>query len=265
MTTRCARRTTCRPTCTTTATASSGSTRPWPAGPCSARVVAASLAELTAPYDLVDVFRRPDAAAGAPGRAGRPAPRRWCGFQLGIRHDAVAAALTAAGKTVIQDRCTLADHRRLGPGAASAGRRPWALRPGPGLAILHPHVVGRPRHRRPRHRVRRGRRGRRSPRAAPAPRPPGPGAGEAEGDGPAGAGASPAHRQLRPGEAAANAVKVPADWRSKLATGRCACGEPLALTSDEAIRFDGRLLVVVRLACAACGHTRSVYLEPAAA
>lgn len=138
------------------------------------------------------------------------------------------------------------------------------MRPGPGLAILHRMlwvvlgtaalvtafvVVGVVVDRR-------------VPLLPPAP---GPGAGEAEGDGPAGSGASPAHRQLRPGEAAANAVKVPADWRSKLATGRCACGEPLALTSDEAIRFDGRLLVVVRLACAACGHTRSVYLEPAAA
>ncbi|MBK9030754.1 MAG: hypothetical protein IPL61_05340 [Myxococcales bacterium] len=67
------------------------------------------------------------------------------------------------------------------------------------------------------------------------------------------------------GDTAATAVKVPAAWRSKLAAGTCACGEPLALASDEAIRFDGRLLVVVRLACAACGHARSVYLEPAAA
>jgi predicted CoA-binding protein len=35
-------------------------------------------------------------------------------FQLGIRNDAVAAALEAAGITVVQDRCTLAEHRRLG-------------------------------------------------------------------------------------------------------------------------------------------------------
>lgn len=65
------------------------------------------------------------------------------------------------------------------------------------------------------------------------------------------------------GDTAATAVKVPAAWRDKLAAGTCACGQPLAVASDEALRFDGRLLVVVRLACAACGHARSVYLAPA--
>ena len=67
------------------------------------------------------------------------------------------------------------------------------------------------------------------------------------------------------GDTAATAVPVPASWRDKLAPGKCACGQPLAITSDEAIRYDDRLLVVVRLACAACGHARSVYLAPAAA
>jgi len=80
--------------------------------------VRASLAELAAlgePVDLVDVFRRPDALPGHQAElAGFAAPVVW--FQLGIRHDSVAAALVAAGKIVIQDRCTLADHRRLGLG-----------------------------------------------------------------------------------------------------------------------------------------------------
>jgi predicted CoA-binding protein len=81
-------------------------------------VVVASLAELAAPCDLVDVFRRPDALPAHQAElAACAAPVVW--FQLGIRHDAVAAALTAAGKTVIQDRCTLADHRRLGLGQPS--------------------------------------------------------------------------------------------------------------------------------------------------
>jgi predicted CoA-binding protein len=76
------------------------------------------LAELTEAYDLVDVFRRPDALPAHQAElAACAAPVVW--FQLGIRHDTVAAALTAAGKTVIQDRCTLADHRRLGLGAPS--------------------------------------------------------------------------------------------------------------------------------------------------
>jgi predicted CoA-binding protein len=42
----------------------------------------------------------------------RPLPRVvW--FQLGIRNDEVAAALAEAGITVVQDRCTLAEHKRL--------------------------------------------------------------------------------------------------------------------------------------------------------
>lgn len=81
--------------------------------------VRGSLAELAAlgePIDLVDVFRRPEALPGhAAELAGCGAPVIW--FQLGIRHDEVAAGLARAGKTVVQDRCTLADHRRFGLGA----------------------------------------------------------------------------------------------------------------------------------------------------
>lgn len=74
--------------------------------------IRASLGEITEPYDIVDVFRRPDALpAHAAELAACSAPVVW--FQLGIRNDAVAARLTAAGKTVVQDRCMLADHRRL--------------------------------------------------------------------------------------------------------------------------------------------------------
>ena len=78
--------------------------------------VVATLADLTEPIDLVDVFRRPDALpAHLEELCACPAPVVW--FQLGIRHDEVAAALVAAGKQVVQDRCTLAEHRRLGLGA----------------------------------------------------------------------------------------------------------------------------------------------------
>jgi predicted CoA-binding protein len=38
-------------------------------------------------------------------------------FQLGIRNDEAAKVLEAAGITVVQDRCMLAEHRRLKPGA----------------------------------------------------------------------------------------------------------------------------------------------------
>lgn len=76
--------------------------------------VRANLAELDEPIDLVDVFRRPDALDDhlAEFLAMRPAPRViW--FQLGIRNDRVAARLVAAGIDVVQDRCTLADHKRF--------------------------------------------------------------------------------------------------------------------------------------------------------
>ena len=42
-------------------------------------------------------------------------------FQLGVRNDALAASLRAAGITVVQDRCTLADHQRLGVARHSRG------------------------------------------------------------------------------------------------------------------------------------------------
>ncbi len=65
------------------------------------------------PVDLLDVFRRPELLPGhlAEILALRPAVV-W--FQQGIRNDAVAATLRSAGITVVQDRCTLADHRRFG-------------------------------------------------------------------------------------------------------------------------------------------------------
>lgn len=84
--------------------------------------VVASLADLREPIDLVDVFRRREALPAHQAElAACPAPVVW--FQLGIRNDPVAAALRASGKQVVQDRCTLADHQRLGLGRP---RRPGA-------------------------------------------------------------------------------------------------------------------------------------------
>jgi predicted CoA-binding protein len=77
--------------------------------------VVATLAELGEAVDMVDVFRRPELLpAHLPELlAMRPRPAVvW--LQLGIRHDGVAQQLRAAGIEVVQDRCTLADHRRLG-------------------------------------------------------------------------------------------------------------------------------------------------------
>ena len=83
-----------------------------------------SLAEVEEEVDLVDVFRASGALFGHLDDllAMRPAPGVvW--FQLGIRNDAVARELMAAGIDVVQDRCTLADHRDLGLGAPRSSPR----------------------------------------------------------------------------------------------------------------------------------------------
>lgn len=80
--------------------------------------VRATLAEIDEPVDLVDVFRR---AEDIPAHvedilAMKPRPKVvW--FQLGIKNEDAARILEAAGITVVQNRCTLADHQRLGMGA----------------------------------------------------------------------------------------------------------------------------------------------------
>ncbi len=79
--------------------------------------VRASLTELGVPVDVVDVFRRPEALPAHLDEilAMNPRPALvW--LQLGIRNDAFAKQLLAAGIDVIQDRCMLADHKRMGLG-----------------------------------------------------------------------------------------------------------------------------------------------------
>lgn len=80
--------------------------------------VRATLREIGEPVDLVDVFRRPEVLPQHVEDilAMKPKPR-FVWFQLGIKNDDAAKALEAAGITVIQNRCTLADHQRLGLGA----------------------------------------------------------------------------------------------------------------------------------------------------
>ncbi len=82
--------------------------------------VRASLGEIDEPYDLVDVFRRAELLpAHQDELAACPARVIW--FQLGIVNDQVAERLRARGKVVVQDRCTLAEHRRLGLGPPKPG------------------------------------------------------------------------------------------------------------------------------------------------
>jgi uncharacterized protein len=83
--------------------------------------VRATLAELGEPVDIVDVFRLPHFLPGhaADILAMRPRPRLvW--LQLGIRNDDFAKTMIEAGIDVVQDRCTLADHRSMGVGPVGA-------------------------------------------------------------------------------------------------------------------------------------------------
>lgn len=79
--------------------------------------VRATLAEIAEPIDIVDVFRRSEQILEHVEDILAMSPRpKVVWFQLGIRHDDAAARLEAAGITVVQNRCTLADHQRLGLG-----------------------------------------------------------------------------------------------------------------------------------------------------
>jgi predicted CoA-binding protein len=61
--------------------------------------------------DAVIVFRRPeDVAAHVDDLVALHPPLVW--LQLGIRDDAAAARLAAAGIDVVQDRCVMVEHRR---------------------------------------------------------------------------------------------------------------------------------------------------------
>jgi predicted CoA-binding protein len=76
--------------------------------------VVPTLADLPAPADVIDVFRRPEYL---PGHATEILALPWrpaaVWFQLGIRNDAAAERLARAGIRVVQDRCMLPEHRRL--------------------------------------------------------------------------------------------------------------------------------------------------------
>ena len=89
--------------------------------------VRARLADITEPIDLIDVFRRAEHLPAHVDEliAARP---RVVWLQLGVRNDDVARRLEAAGIEVVQDRCTLSDHRRLklGPPVRASGLGPRA-------------------------------------------------------------------------------------------------------------------------------------------
>ena len=80
--------------------------------------VRATLSEIKEPIDLVDVFRRPEHIPQHIEDILSMQPRpKVVWFQLGIKNDEAAKVLEDNGILVIQNRCTLADHQRLGLGA----------------------------------------------------------------------------------------------------------------------------------------------------
>lgn len=76
------------------------------------RPVSRRLVDVPGDIDLVNVFRKPQDLAGHLDDiiAKQPAAV-W--LQSGIRNDAFAEALLAAGIDVVQDRCLMVDHQRL--------------------------------------------------------------------------------------------------------------------------------------------------------
>jgi uncharacterized protein len=69
------------------------------------------LVDVPGDIDMVVVFRRPqDIPPHVPDIIEKKPGSVW--FQLGIRHDEAARALAEAGIKVVQDRCTMIEHRR---------------------------------------------------------------------------------------------------------------------------------------------------------
>ncbi|MFZ1815245.1 MAG: CoA-binding protein [Rhizobiaceae bacterium] len=74
----------------------------------------ASLADIPAPVDMVDIFRNSDAALGVVEEALGldPLPKAiW--MQLGVRNDKAAALAEAKGVSVIMNRCPKIEYARL--------------------------------------------------------------------------------------------------------------------------------------------------------
>jgi len=74
--------------------------------------VVASLAEVTQPIDLVDVFRNSQAAGRVTDEAiAARAKAIW--MQMGVRNDEAAKRAEAAGIKVVMNRCPKVDYPRL--------------------------------------------------------------------------------------------------------------------------------------------------------
>lgn len=79
-----------------------------------------TLADLPHAPDMVDVFRRVDELPAVVDESiAVGASSVW--FQLGLVHDAAAATASAAGLSVVQDRCLKIEHARFCGGLHDAG------------------------------------------------------------------------------------------------------------------------------------------------
>jgi predicted CoA-binding protein len=77
------------------------------------QTVVGSLAEIAEPIDMVDIFRRPQAAREAVDQAiAAGAKAVW--LQLGVINDEAAARAEAVGLEVVMDRCPKIEIARLG-------------------------------------------------------------------------------------------------------------------------------------------------------
>jgi uncharacterized protein len=71
-----------------------------------------TLEDVPAPFEIVDIFRRPEYVPDIVESAIRlNAKVIW--MQLGVVHEAAAARARAAGLEVVMDRCILQDHSAL--------------------------------------------------------------------------------------------------------------------------------------------------------
>jgi len=99
------------------------------------REVYASLADVPAPVDVIDIFRNSEAAAGVVDEAIANKERlglKVVWMQLGVRNDEAARSAQAAGLEVVMNRCPKIEYGRLSGEIGWAGvntRRINARRP----------------------------------------------------------------------------------------------------------------------------------------